>query len=339
MKYFLLRILLFALMIWSSFWVLDAWLPYYWGNAGIASKMEYLEGKRADYNVFFMGSSRVYRQLMPDVFDEEMMDDIRSFNLGYRATFNPESYYLLEHFIRKKAAKRTYILMELQPFVPIANRNLHTVSSNYYLDYQYFSLVKKHYKNEQNLSDSIRNSIVGNYRKSYIGNVLKTRHVREMGLGVLGQGDRDGRALGERKNGFHSLDESAVYSKSLVERRARFWEKYDTTKSCFEGEKKSYEMSLSKKETAHTAHLNKINQLIKSTDQQGYTLIFFLPPKRSELLPLFLQIDAQHRIDMARPDDYPFLYENNLWFDPKHFNEKGAALFTKELAKRFELIK
>lgn len=335
MKYFLLRILLFALIVWLSFCAMDAWLPYYWGNAGVASKMEYLEGKRKDYNVFFMGSSRVYRQLMPDVFDKEITNDIRSFNLGYRATFNPESYYLLEHFIRKKAAKRTYILMELQPFVPIANQNLHTVRSNYYLDYSYYSLVKNHYKNEQKLSNSIKNNILNNYRKSYVGNVLKTRHVREMGLSMLRQGDRDRRSLGKRNKGFHSLDESAVYSKSLIERRVRFFEKYDTTQSCFEEEKKSYEIALTQKEVTST-HLNKINQLIKAADQQGYTLIFFIPPKRSELLPLFLQIDTQHRIDMARPDDYPFLYENNLWFDPKHFNEKGAALFTKELAKRFE---
>jgi len=300
-KHFLIRISLFALLLWSSFWLMDAYLPYYWGNEGMASKIEYLEGKREKYNVFFMGSSRVYRQVIPTVFDAEMGDNTRSFNLGYRGVFNPESYYLLEHFIKKKAIKQTYILIELQLFTPIAERNLHTIRANYFLDYPYFSLVKKYYQYEKFPQNDSINQIIKHYNKSYWGNILKTEHVREMSLSILGQGDRDKHALGKSNDGFHSLEEAALYEKGLTKLHTNFLKKYNNIASFFNEEMTNYNIALTQNVAIHNTHLDKINQLIRIADRQNYTLIFMLPPKKSALLPLFVQIDAQHRINLAKP--------------------------------------
>jgi len=149
-----MRLALFAFMLWSVLWLMNTALPYYWGNPGYAAKMDFLGKQRDSFNVFFIGSSRIYRQAMPLVFDAHTQSKTRSFNLGYRATFNPESYYLVENFIKEKAVQPTSILIELQPFVPIADRNLYTVRSNYFLDYSYFSLVKNEYKNTVNSPDT-----------------------------------------------------------------------------------------------------------------------------------------------------------------------------------------
>jgi len=334
-------------------------LPYYWGNPGYAAKMEFLDDRRDSFNVFFFGSSRIYRQVMPDVFDAHTQGATRSFNLGYRATFNPESYYLLENFIKKKAVKPTHILIELQPFVPIADRNLHTVRSNYFLDYSYFSLVKNEYENanspctskvqgesasqnpDKNSSDTskVSGEAVANHLKnlrlSFLDNLLKHNHSREMLLSLLGQSDRDTRALGTEKDGFISLDKSALHTEGLVKRRAEFLAQYDTTQTSFDAEMTSYQIAGKDSLTHHTPHLQKINQLIETAARQNYTLIFVLVPKRSELLPLFHQIPIENRINLANPQQFPHFYHNKYWFDKKHFNETGAEIFTQELAKKY----
>ncbi len=338
MKYFSFRILFFAVLLCLSFWIMDACLPYYWGNEGVATKMEYLEDKRASYNVFFIGSSRVYRQIMPSVFDTETKGTTHSFNLGYRATFNPESYYLLEHFIRKKAAKRTYILIELQDFPPIDNRNLHTFRSNYYLDNSYFSLVKNYYKNKKTSREIAANEVIKNYTKSYFGNIIKTKHVREMALSLIGWGERDAHALGKLNDGFQSLDEATTYEKAMRDMQKKYLKKYAADTSRFDVETRRYKTALTQDKGEHTVHLKKIKQLIAAAKQQHYHLIFVLLPTQSDLLPLLLQIDKQHHINMAQPSDYPALYDNQFRFDPNHFNEKGAALFSKALARKFEKL-
>jgi len=359
-----MRIALFALLLCLLLYLMSAALPYYWGNAGYAAKMEFLSKKRGSFNVFFFGSSRIYRQVMPDVFDAETTHKTHSFNLAYRATFNPESYYLLENFIKKKAAQPTHILIELQPFVQIADRNLHTVRSNYFLNYSYFLLVKNEYDNQRKnaayssdtskVSDeSIRRNLnknssdtskvsdewaanqLKNLHLSFLDNVLKHNHSREMLLSLLGQGKRDNHALGEAKDGFVALDKSAIYQKGLVKRHTEFLEEYDSTQSCFEAEMASYQIALRDTLEDNTPHLQKINQLIETAARQNYTLIFVLVPKRSELLPLFQQIPKKHRINLANPQEFPHFYHNKYWFDKKHFNERGAEIFTRELAKKY----
>jgi len=278
-----------------------------------------------------MGSSRIYRQVMPDIFDVHTQRTTRSFNLGYRATFNPESYYLLENFIKKKAAQPTHILIELQPFVPIADRNLHTVRSNYFLNYSYFLLVKNEYENDHKtssdtfeVSDESAANQLKNLQLSFIDNALKHKHSREMMLSMLGQGDRDTRALGRAKDGFISLDKSAIYQKGLGKRHAKFLAQYDSTQTSFEAEMTSYQIALKDTLACSTPHLQKINQLIETAAHQNYTLTFVLVPKRSELLPLFRQIPHKHRINLTNPQEFPHFYHNKYWFDKKHFNETGA---------------
>jgi len=341
-KKILIRIGLFALLLWSALCLMDAVLPYYWGNPGYASKMEYIEKKRDSFNVFFMGSSRIYRQVMPSVFDAHTQGTTRSFNLGYGGTFSPESYYLFDHFIRKKAVQPTYILLELQHFVFIANRNLFTTQSSYFLDYEYFSLVKNEYtyeyKHLPNNSKIYKQPIehrLKNLRLSFMDNLKKDGHSREMLLALLGQGKRDSQALGKAKDGFISLDKSAPHKEGLAKRHERFLVQYDTTQTCFEAEMTRYQIALKDTLRHTTPHLQKINQLIETAARQNYTLLFILPPKRPELIPLFLQIPQKHRINFANPQEFPYFYHNKYWFDEKHFNETGAEIFTRELTKKY----
>jgi hypothetical protein len=68
-----------------------------------------------------------------------------------------------------------------------------------------------------------------------------------------------------------------------------------------------------------------------------------LPPRYKrktyvELLPVFNQIDARHRIDLANPFTYPEFYSLDNTYDITHFNNKGAALFTEKMAEEFKRL-
>ena len=79
---------------------IEFFLPYYYGNELFAKKLAYYNKHQENYNTVIFGSSRMYRQVIPDLLDSILIqDNISSFNFASQACFNPESYYLYENFI------------------------------------------------------------------------------------------------------------------------------------------------------------------------------------------------------------------------------------------------
>ncbi len=335
MKRFLQRLFVFSIVVFLILRVLDIALPYYWGNPGIATKIEFLEEKQDAYNLFFMGSSRVYRQIDPEIFDAHT-DSIHSFNLAYRATFNPETYYLLEHFIKRKATQPTYIMIELQNFIPIADKNLGTIEASYYLNYPQLKLAIQDSIQGKSVREIWQNDFTKNYLKAYWNNIWNVGQLKEITAAHPGKGERTKKALGAAKNGFRPLDADIKTSKGLCKRLERLHANSDN----YQG-KSTYLAALNEykkyqNRACSKTHLEYIQQIIKKAEGQNYHLIFLLPPKKPELLPLFTQIDENHKINMCDPVDFPHLYETKYWFDEKHLNEYGAALFSRYLVDKFE---
>lgn len=85
-------------------------------------KWEYLTNVlREKPDALFWGSSRIYRGIVPSVFDTACgLENINSFNLGAPGTNPPESYYLYENFLGQydklyPEGGLRYAFMELTP--------------------------------------------------------------------------------------------------------------------------------------------------------------------------------------------------------------------------------
>ena len=70
--------------------------------AVIDSKLDYFEADKDDYEVLFLGSSRMYRHLIPKTFDQEMAAqgyELDSFNFGVYSMKFAESYFVLNKIL------------------------------------------------------------------------------------------------------------------------------------------------------------------------------------------------------------------------------------------------
>src|SRR4051812_39823405 len=71
----------------------------------ITEKYRWLAAHPKAYNVFFIGSSRVRRQLSPEVFDAELAKaglHVRSYNFGIDGMTSPELSYVLERMLARR---------------------------------------------------------------------------------------------------------------------------------------------------------------------------------------------------------------------------------------------
>src|SRR5690554_4110142 len=149
MKQFVVRTLLFIALFVFIKQTINTFAPYYWGNPWFAPKIEYLETKKDSLpNVLFFGSSRVYRQIDPSVFDKTFNNltnnKTKSFNLGAPATFSPQSFYLYENFLDSKLSQNADLMfLELTSIDLISDKLLHQERTRYWLNFIDFKFALK----------------------------------------------------------------------------------------------------------------------------------------------------------------------------------------------------
>jgi hypothetical protein len=84
----------------------------------VTPKLEWLARHGDDYDVLFFGSSRTFREIMPEVFDAEMAaagQPVRSFNVGVDGMRPPEDTYLLEQVLALRTKRLRFVIVECNP--------------------------------------------------------------------------------------------------------------------------------------------------------------------------------------------------------------------------------
>jgi len=312
---------------------LDRRLPFYWGNEGLVSKMNKLEVDNFNYDTYFVGSSRVYRHIIPSLFDSLNQGSTRSFNLGYLATRPPELYYFLDRFIDKCNEKTKYIFVELGMMQNLTDINRGTLRSKYCLDYeQHTAAVSACMSNK-------RYETAWNYTLSYLSRLAR------MGMIVKSFTFDDTSdymaSVGERKDGYYGLEDemkdAGSSDSTFIKRLAHFYA--DTTSLT-----KRYESTLKEYKTGKSAfnpapsNLRQLHQLIQQAEDKGIRLIVIRSPRNPGFLSLYNALDTENKLDMCDPIKYPEFYETKYSFDVGHFNATGAKLFTRALVADFQSL-
>lgn len=81
----------------------------------VREKVAHLIAHSDDYDTLFIGTSRIYRGIMPSVFDAVTARaglPTRSFNFGIDAMFPPEDAYVLERLIPRHLRRLRWVLIE-----------------------------------------------------------------------------------------------------------------------------------------------------------------------------------------------------------------------------------
>ena len=344
MNKFGLKIALFVLILFVIAKTITFYLPYHWGNPWYSTKIDYLENSdNKNYNTYFFGTSRVYRQINPVVFDsvcnKNSIEKFSSFNLGAQATFCPQTYFLYENFLKSELSNGVkYCFLELTHIGSINDYFLHREQTNYWLDFNETKFVIKSYKNNPYISPEKKKKQLRRYILSYIENIIHWGHFGEH---LMKPNFYDIRFLGEMNNGFFPMDlefettndkfvkdHFRLINSTMLNDTSVLKKKVESAKDCYENTINEYDQ----------VHYKRILSLIDLSKQKGIQFIILLSPRNAstDLVKLMSMIPEKNKIDMAIPtkDNFPYYYIQNS-FDIGHMNEKGANLYSKNLANIF----
>ena len=347
MKRFALKISFFLVLYVLIGVVISAFVPYHWGNPWYSSKMQYLEEvDKTKYNSFFFGSSRIYRQVNPTIFDSTLqgMDGIstQSFNMGAPATFCPQSYFMYDKFLESDRAPQARVcFLELMEVDGIRDFFMHQERTTYWQNPKDVIFAVQSMVNNDRISLLAKLKYSSNYLISYCEKIL---HLGHFGQQITTRDYYDEKYTGPERNGFLSLETdlrttndpevkehlSARFavprkdSSLLIKRKRSILSHYQTISDTFD-----------------QVNLKRIKDLIGQSKARGIHLVWVLSPRNAsqELVNISRQLPKEHFIDMANPEFFASLYTLRYSFDTGHLNDKGSDLYSKLLAIEFSKIR
>jgi len=113
---------------------------------GIYQKWLYFQRNKDKIDVLFLGSSRVYHQVVPKQFDAQVKaatgKEVRSFNAAYDAMWPPESLYNLRQLLAMKPGKLRYVVLEcLDIFADLPEEARSTRRTAYWHDWRHTNMA------------------------------------------------------------------------------------------------------------------------------------------------------------------------------------------------------
>jgi len=343
MKHFVFRILIFVTLFVFIKQVIGLLAPYYWGNPWMASKITYLEKNNDSLpNVFFFGSSRVYRQIDPTVFDDFYFrltnKKKRSFNLGASATFSPQTYYLYTHFLDSQLSHNTeLVFMELTSIDLISDDILHQERTRYWLNVSDINFVLKSIIYHPDMEISIKFKGVRHYISSYMENIVSVDY---FGKQILKKNNYNKEYIGPENNGFYSYDDNLKNTKDSIVFN-NLLNRKNSTKKDTSGLSIRASNSIKIREKMERRNyditLNKMMSLIELSEKKGIKLVFTLFPRNmdNEISYLSELIPQKNLLDLSNANTFPELYYAENSFDTGHLNKKGSKILTKILVQQY----
>lgn len=346
MKRLALKISLFLVLYLLVGAIISWFVPFHWGNPWYSSKLQYLEEQnQAQHNTFFFGSSRIYRQIDPSMFDStvERADGIptHSFNMGAPATFCPQSYFLYEKFLESdKAAQAKTCFLELMEVDGIRDFFMHQERTTYWQNPKDVIFAVRSIMANKRISLLAKLKYSSNYLISYSEKVL---HLGHFGQQLTTRDYYHEKYAGPEKNGFFSLERDLKTTDDLEVKEhlsTRFAVPREDPNTIVKRKQSILRRYQTVTDTIDQVNLERIKELIRQSKDQGIHLICLLSPRNAsqELVNLSRQLPKEHFIDMANPESFDELYTLDNSFDIGHLNDKGSTLYSKLLALEFSKI-
>lgn len=308
--------------------------PYY-GNQIYTAKYNEFERRHTEFNAVIMGSMKLYRQLDPEIFDEELSAlGLSTFNLAAPTTDHPEVFHLYERLLDENDRfEITHVVMELQPLNYILANNATAPRNYYWHDASTFRYATR-YVLASDFSPLEKADYIYKYGLSYLAQLTNLYGVKALRLAPKPL------SLGRSNNGYYALDDEMIDKDGpsfFSNRLSEFLEdgqRYISTRATSiapDFGRATYRDHLNE------AFLDRINGLIRLSEQKGVRLVFVIPPRSEtnlEVLAIREALPAGRVIELADPGTYPDLYTVETSFDINHLNRSGAERFTRHLTEK-----
>ena len=287
-----------------------------------------------EYDAVFIGSSRVYRGIVPQVFDAELRargHAIHSFNFAMEAVWPPESLYRVREFLRLRSRVR-WVFIELLPVNPrITPENARTLRSIYWHDWRHTMLAGRAITNSRGFTSGEKCGWFALHAELFVRRLSQvSRAAAWIEPRLQPRPDMEKTAREE-----FAFDTPWLDAEGFVPEPATPMP--PEVAATFREQVARYAQGLAP--VAVPAYLrDELRDLAATVRAAGAVPIFFITPsitRAENLTDLRAQgIDAE-LISFKDPARFPALYDPALHFDGPHLNERGARELSRLLAEEF----
>jgi hypothetical protein len=318
-------------------------LPFPEIDGGVSQKFRFFAAHKDEFDTLFIGSSRVYFQISPAIFDRVTRESglpTHSFNFGIGGMYLPETSYLLEQILNLKPRNLKWVFIEYDEMqTKWSPDNQTSRRALYWADWQRVSLLLRKLtdagtdplslpspaklrdialrrKDEKN-TRSLLTFYAGQLEKNYT-NVSRAADVFSQ---FLGRDTKERRAsyLGAASDGYvtrpnrMSPNQAAAYERGLAAAMAQ-----TDVRPLSPYAAEAY------------------RQCAQEVRKIGATPIFLITPSTTEI-NVSAENASLREVVMAfnNPRTYPNLYHSSVRRDGQHLTKSGAEEFTRIVAANF----
>lgn len=309
---------------------------------GLGAKLAWFERHKDEFDVVYIGSSRVFRAFDPRVFEAELATlglHVRAFNLGTGGMRPFEMHHVLQAVVALRPARVRWILYEGGRLDPRFDLQDDPESSR---------VVYWHTPHMTGIAfDSIACSHSGFLEKLD----LRRKHAQVLlwNLTSLGQG----RAILQEELGWNVLEARKDNLDDDVIAQAAGYVPFEENAQPTDAER--HRMMLENPERipmivelvrtgnrdevhVETLNLGAIAEQQELARSISAELVYVVPPDRMptpDRAALEKSGRIEHLFDFNKPDSYPELFTIEARYDPGHLSRSGAESFSTLLAQRF----
>jgi hypothetical protein len=300
----------------------------------IGAKLDWLSERGAEYDTFFIGSSRVHRQIIPDLFDSEMAAlgvKTNSFNLSGDGMRPPEDEFVMERAFARRSAPVRLLLVECNSVEAIMDEDdAGTARAVYWHDNARLARLWSHC-----WASSLSPNMTASRRATRIWKRLRQfpGHIQHWiwDTARVGQGSSlmNGLLLGEPErnvakevgaDGYHVPKTSELMSGGML----RTYEK-DLAAALKSPPPPDPEDSESQASLAWKKAL---------ADRLGARLVLISSPFLRPAVFVPQSLEGITFLDFSDPRRYPELYAPEHRRDPGHLNVQGSEIYTRHIARQ-----
>ena len=315
----------------------------------VCDKIEYLARHGDEYDVLFLGSSRVHSQVMPAIFDRVAGENgvtVKSFNAGVAGMVSPEDDYVLEEILRRPHQRLRWIFIEISRLGTGVARE-ETERFGYWHDTAHLLLIARRLRGEalERLARNPGTTFGARYAVWKETGELLCGHVSHWWMRAINLG-RGAEVLQRRMN---EANHRYVPAKSLGKNRDGWMSMDRKRRPMPEAVRKKFEQTYADrlerppvKERGDPVSQSALERLLSTASRGGATPVLLIPPATGD--SHFYPTEAREReltiLDFSDVRQYAGLFELKHRFDVEHLNTAGSELFSQMLALRFvELVK
>lgn len=298
----------------------------------LSEKLQDYAANRDHYSVVFLGTSRIYRTIVPDAVDAGMREsgcNETSYNFGVEGMFSVERDYVLNKILSERPrALKVIVTEDVLPSIGKAN------------DASYLSERVRYFYDLGNLPKFLGSLL------SYPESAFETfRRVVYLAMGYAREYSGVGQLAGLLPN--PGSDESNTYQKAFLNHRG-YLALEDETDAWFETRRRAFvenerwlvrdrqEQDLKGGFAVHSRAekrgLHLATRLAQIAESGVKPVLLVLPQERPQSTlqaigsVIAQRVDTALILDYNKITQYPELFNRTLWFDAFHFTDAGAWL-------------